>query len=182
MPHVIEPAASARAKCRGCGRPISVGELRFGERLPNPFAEGEMTLWFHLECAAFRRPEPLLEALSERTEPLEDRDRLEAEARRGIAHRRLPRIAGAERASSGRARCRHCREPIAKDAWRIPLVYFEEGRFTPGGFVHARCARAYFETTDILARVRCFAPGLSEEELGALRPELESVPGGMASG
>jgi hypothetical protein len=152
-----------------------VGELRFGERLPNPFAEGEMTLWFHLECAAFKRPEPLLEALAERTEPLEGRERLEAEARRGIAHRRLPRISGAERASSGRARCRHCREPIAKDAWRIPLVYFEEGRFTPGGFVHARCARAYFETTDVLARVRCFAPALSEEDLRALQAELEAV-------
>jgi hypothetical protein len=181
MPHVIEPAASARAKCRGCGRPISAGELRFGERLPNPFAEGEMTLWFHLECAAFKRPEPLLEALTARTEPLEDRERLETEARRGIAHRRLPRIAGAERASSGRARCRHCREPIGKEAWRIPLVYFEEGRFTPGGFVHARCAGVYFETTDILARVRCFGPGLSEEDLRALQAELEAASGGTSS-
>jgi hypothetical protein len=140
-----------------------------------------MTLWFHLECAAFRRPEPLLEALAERTEPLEGRERLEAEARRAADHHRLPRIAGAQRASSGRATCRHCREAIAKDAWRIPLVYFEEGRFTPGGFVHARCAGRYFQTTDILPRIRCFAPGLGEEDVQALRAELETS-GGTTSG
>ena len=56
MPHVIETASSGRAKCRGCGEKIAAGELRFGERLPNPFAEGETTHWFHLECAAFKRP------------------------------------------------------------------------------------------------------------------------------
>ena len=44
MDHVIEPASSGRAKCRGCGRAIAKGELRLGERLPNPFTdEGEMT-------------------------------------------------------------------------------------------------------------------------------------------
>ena len=41
MPHVIEPAPTGRAKCRGCGEKIGAGELRFGESLPNPFAEGE---------------------------------------------------------------------------------------------------------------------------------------------
>ena len=64
MPHSIEPATSGRAKCRGCGRPIDKGELRLGERLPNPYAEGEMTLWFHPTCAAYKRPEALLEALA----------------------------------------------------------------------------------------------------------------------
>jgi hypothetical protein len=35
MPHLFEPAPSGRAECRGCGRRIQRGELRFGERLPN---------------------------------------------------------------------------------------------------------------------------------------------------
>ena len=61
--HVIEPATSGRAKCRGCSQPIAKGELRFGERMPNPYGDGEMTLWFHLPCGAYKRPEPLLEAL-----------------------------------------------------------------------------------------------------------------------
>ena len=56
MAHVFEPAASGRAKCRGCGQALPKGEVRFGEKLANPFAEGEMTHWFHPLCAAYKRP------------------------------------------------------------------------------------------------------------------------------
>ena len=175
--HVIEPAASGRAKCRGCGGAIAAGELRFGERLPNPFADGETTLWFHLECAAFKRPEPFLEAVAARVEPLPDGEELRTEAERGVAHRRLPRVDGAERAPSGRARCRSCRETILKDAWRIPLVFFEDGRFEPAGFVHAGCAGSYFETLDLIPRVRRFAPGLGDEDLASLVAEMTRAAG-----
>lgn len=173
MPHVIEAAPTGRAKCRGCGGKVAAGELRFGERLPNPFADGETTHWFHLDCAAFKRPEPFLEALAGREEPLDGGERLETEARRGLAHRRLPRIDGAERAPSGRAVCRSCREPIAKGAWRIRLVFYEEGRFEPSGSIHVRCSRAYLETTDVLPRLRRFAPDLRDEDLEEIRRELD---------
>lgn len=173
MPHLIEPATSARATCRGCGERIAAGELRFGERLPNPFADGETTHWFHLECAAFKRPEPFLEALATRAEPLDDAERLGSEARRGVAHPRLPRIDGAERSPSGRAQCRCCRNTIEKGAWRIPLVFYEDGRFSPAGFVHARCSQAYFETTDVLGRLRRFSRNLRDEDLGELQRELD---------
>lgn len=173
MAHEIEPASSARAKCRGCGERIAGGELRFGESLPNPFGDGEMTLWFHLDCAAFKRPEPLLETLEGRSEPVEGQERLASEARQGILHRRLPRIDGAGLAPTGRAQCRSCRAPIEKGAWRIALVFYEEGRFAASGFVHAACARAYFETTDLLPRVRRFSPGLREEDLTELQAELD---------
>lgn len=172
MAHVIEPAPTGRAKCRGCGKSIAAGELRFGERLPNPFADGETTHWFHLECAAFKRPEPFLEALGAAAEPPADGESLASEAERGAAHRRLPRIDGAERSSSARARCRSCRAPIAKDAWRIRLVFYEEGRFVPSGYVHVRCSRAYFETADILPRLRRFAPDLGDEDLRQIGQEL----------
>lgn len=173
MAHVIEPASTGRAKCRGCGGKISASELRFGERMPSPFGEGETTQWFHLDCGAFKRPEPFLEALGAREEPLEDRERLEAEARLGVAHPRLPRVDGAERSPSPRARCRDCREPIAKDAWRIRLVFYEEGRFMPAGSVHPRCCRVFFGTTDLLPRLRRFTPDLKEEELNEIRQELD---------
>ncbi|MDP6375924.1 MAG: PARP-type zinc finger-containing protein [Pseudomonadales bacterium] len=65
MAHVLEPAASGRSKCRGCTAAIDKGEFRFGERFPNPFADGEMTVWFHLLCAAYRRPGSLCEVLAE---------------------------------------------------------------------------------------------------------------------
>jgi hypothetical protein len=171
--HVIEPASSGRAKCRGCGEKIEKGVLRFGEKLENPFAEGDMTHWFHLDCAAFKRPEPLLETLAAREEPLECRESLETEARKGLEHRRLPRVDGAGRAPTGRAKCRSCREAIPKGAWRIGLVFYEEGQFAPSGFIHAGCARAYFETTDVMARVRRFSPELTEDDLAALAAELE---------
>ena len=59
MTHVIEPASTGRAKCRGCGEKIARGKLRFGERGPNPFGDGDATYWFHPTCAACRRPEIL---------------------------------------------------------------------------------------------------------------------------
>jgi hypothetical protein len=163
--HVIEPASSGRAKCRSCDQPIAKGELRLGERQPNAFGDGEMTLWFHLPCAAYSRPEPFLEAQSAAASAGEP---LAAAARFGIEHRRVPRLHGAERAASGRAHCRSCRELIAKGEWRLPLVLFEDYRFSPGGYVHARCARNYFETTELLDRVRHFSPELREADIAEI--------------
>ena len=179
MAHVIEPASSSRAKCRSCDQPIAKGELRFGERQPNSFGEGEMTLWFHLPCAAYSRPESFLET------PLEgqtaapgetQREALADAARFGIEHRRVPRLHGAERAASGRAHCRSCRELIAKGEWRLPLVFFEEYRFNPGGYIHARCAREYFETVDLIDRIRHFSPELRESELAEVSTALAAPP------
>jgi hypothetical protein len=169
MSHLFEPAASGRAKCRGCAQAIQRGELRFGERLPNPFAEGELTVWFHPACAAYKRPEPFLQALGETLENVPHRESLERAAHAGLAHRRLPRIDGAERSPSGQAMCRSCRQPIARGSWRIRLVFYEEGRFSPGGFVHFECRRAYFETDDILEQVLYFSPALSDSEREELR-------------
>ena len=168
MPHLIEQAPSGRAKCRACGDKIAAGEWRFGERLPNPFGDegSEMTHWFHLPCAAYRRPEAFLEFMESPEAPaIEDRDRLIHEARLGVAHRRLPRVSTAERAPTGRATCRACRALIEKGAWRISLLFYEEGRFVPSGFVHAACAATYFETPEILARVKHFSPALADEDL-----------------
>jgi len=169
MPHVFELAPTGRAKCRGCSRAIERGALRFGERLPNPFADGEMTLWFHPGCAAYKRPEPLLEALGETTENMKDREDLERVARGSLLHRRLPRIDGAELSPSGQAKCRHCREPIERGSWRIRLVFYEEGLFTPGGFVHLHCHADYFETGDVLERVLHFSSDLTAVQLEELR-------------
>ena len=123
-----------------------------------------MTVWFHPVCAAYKRPETLLQALAEAREDMPDRENLERAARGSLAHRRLARIDGAERAPTGQARCRSCREPIARGSWRIRLVFYEDGRFTPGGFVHMDCRKAYFDTDDILDQVLHFSPGLGERE------------------
>lgn len=127
-----------------------------------------MTLWFHPTCAALKRPEPLLQALESAPADLPGRERLEHLARHGRAHRRLPRIDGAERAPSSQAKCRSCHESIARGTWRIRLVYFEEGRFTPGGFVHVACRTTHFESDEVLERALHFSPDLSAEDRGDL--------------
>ena len=97
---------------------------------------------------------------------------LERAARAGVEHRRLPRVNGAERAPSGQASCRHCRRPIARGTWRIRLVYYEEGRFEPSGFIHLDCRKAYFETEDMLDRLLYFSPALSDADREDLRQAM----------
>jgi hypothetical protein len=181
MGHVFEPAPSGRSKCRGCGGTIPIGEVRFGERLPNPYGEGEITLWFHPLCAAYKRPEPLLQALGDvalagAAESIPDRGALERAAQGSLAFRRIPRINGAEKAPSAKARCRSCRQPIERDAWRIRLTFYDEGRFSPGGFVHLDCRKAYFEADDIADRLLWFSPALTEAEREELRRACEAPP------
>ena len=104
MSHVIEHAASGRAKCRGCGEKIDKDELRFGEKEPNAFGDGEMTLWFHIPCAAYKRPEPFLEMLGEvEAQDISTDEMATAQAFRqvadfGIEHRRVPRLDKVDRA------------------------------------------------------------------------------------
>ena len=123
-----------------------------------------MTLWFHPACAAYKRPQPLLQALGETLMAVPERERLERAARSSSAQRRIPRIDGAERSPSGQARCRSCREPIVRGSWRIRIVFYEEGRFFPAGYVHLACRKAYFETDDILDQVLHFSRELSDGE------------------
>jgi len=165
MAHVFEPSPNSRAKCRGCGARIEKGVQRFGEGVRNPFGEGDTTHWFHPFCAAYKRPEAILAGLAQEDGAgVPDRELLADMAQRTVMHRRLARIDGADRAPTAQAKCRSCREPIAKGSWRIRLVFYEEGRFLPGGFLHIGCRNAYFETDDVLAPVLHFSPSLTDEE------------------
>jgi hypothetical protein len=171
VPHVFEQAPSGRSKCRGCGHAIAKETVRFGERIANPFGEGEASLWFHPRCAAYKRPEPFAEALDASPDLLAEIQAHRGAAQQGIAHPRVARFDGVERASSGRASCRSCRETIAKGSWRIRLVFFQDGRFDAGGFIHAPCVATYCGTKDVIERLRCFSPDLdaaSWDELAAI--------------
>ncbi len=176
MAHVFEAAPTGRAKCRGCGKVIERGALRFGERLPNPFSEGEMTLWFHPPCAALKRPEPFLEALGEAPESLADRGALVRSAQGTLVHRRLRRVDGAERSRSGQAKCRSCHSVIDRGAWRIRLTFYEEGRFSPGGFIHLACCPTYFEGHDVVDRILHFSPDLEEGDRDDLVRAYRDAP------
>ena len=150
--------------------------MRFGESLPNTFGGGEMTLWFHPLCAAYKLPDAVVEALQETAAPTPDPEGLRRAALKCKEHPRLTRVGGAERSKSGQAACRHCQDSIEKGSWRIRIVYYEEGRFTPGGYIHAACSRAYLETDDVLEPVLQLTPALSETE----RQELSVALGASA--
>jgi hypothetical protein len=162
----FEPAPTGRAKCRACGGNIEKGALRFGVELASGYGEGDATstFWFHPRCAAQRQPEKFLPVAQ--TAELPDREALIAEAQLGIAHPELPKLAGAERASSGRARCRQCRELIPEGAWRLRLSSFADtGFFDPLGFVHAACARDHFGLVPPQDRLRALSPALDDAAL-----------------
>ena len=174
MANTFEPAATGRSKCRGCGIALAKGELRFGERVPNAFGEGEATQWFHPLCAAYKRPEAMIAGLETAPPDLPDRATLERVANASLAHTRLQRIDGAERSPTSQAKCRHCKEPIEKGTWRIRLVFYEEGMFAPGGYIHIACRGPYFESADLVGPVLHFSPSLSETDRKELRTALEA--------
>jgi hypothetical protein len=175
MPDLVAPSPSARAKCRGCGRSIDKGELRFGEADTNPFGEGETHRWFHLRCAALKRPErfgPMLEA----TPDIPDRDALSGWVKSSLDHPRLVRVLRGERAPSGRAHCRHCRELVEKGALRVALEIWEDGRFNPMGSIHATCAPSYFGTRELLPRLELASPDLAKADLAELAEVFTKAP------
>jgi len=174
MAHLYEAAPTGRSKCRGCGKPIAKGEIRFGESMPSSFGEGEMTLWFHPLCAAYKRPEAILESLADAPEA--ERATLERVAKTGTAQERVPRVDGAERAPGSQAKCRCCRQAIPKGTWRMRLVFFEDGRFMPGGFLHLGCRGSYFEGQDVEERMLRFSPDLTAEDREDLLRAYRSEP------
>jgi hypothetical protein len=180
VPDSIQAAPTGRAKCRGCGRAIAKGELRFGETGPNAYGEGESTSWFHLTCGALMRADKVLPVLRESSENIDDRAWLVQAAERGAELPRLQRLVRAERASSGRATCRSCRELIAKGEWRFVLQMFEEGRPTPIGMIHASCAEAYFGTAEVLARAERLTTELNAAEVAELERALAEQRPGLA--
>ncbi|MBC7795029.1 MAG: hypothetical protein H7Z43_15090 [Clostridia bacterium] len=153
---VLEIASSNRSKCRACGTQLEKGVLRFGERAPNPFGDGggELTYWFHPDCAAYRRSEIFVKLTPEDLAEVPEGGKLMERAQTGVSHRRVPRIAGLEHSKSGRAKCRQCKEAIATSTLRILLTWWEEGRMAAMGFLHLGCATAYFETREIMPWLR----------------------------
>jgi hypothetical protein len=172
MADVIEPATTGRAKCRGCGRSIARGDLRFGEGAPNAYGEGETHLFYHLVCAACRRPERFPAALEAQALQIPDRAWLLAAAAEGLAHPRLPRLARVERAPSARARCRSCSAAIDKGTLRFVLEWYEEGRWSPSGYLHVECSEAYLGTADLVDRAARLTPELAADDRAALAAAL----------
>jgi hypothetical protein len=177
MANVIEEAKSGRATCRTCRQKIDKGTLRFGEETPNQFdAEGGTShMWHHLLCAAQKKGALLKPVLDAYTGEVPNRAELEA----AIAN--PPKSSGgggpkaaypyAERASTGRSKCIHCDEPIAKDEWRVAVEReVDTGTFTRSGpgYLHPKCAIEQTGDAALLEKVKANSAGLAEADAAEL--------------
>lgn len=147
---------------------IAKGQMRFGEQVENAFGEGLATHWFHLMCAAEKRPEKLAAALATYTDEVPERASLESVIRSGIDNPKLTTVRRAERASSGRARCQHCHELIEKGALRVAVEREEESAMAALSYVHAKCAPEYLGCAGLLDKLKRTSPDLSEQDLSEL--------------
>ena len=173
MAETIEVAKTGRSKCRICRQPIEKGALRFGEEQPSAFAEGMQMVWHHLLCAAGKKPVQVKAALDAFGGEVPNRAELDAAMAEGDKTATV--FPYAERASTGRSKCLHCREPIEKGALRIATERELEagGMARPGaGYLHPKCAGEFLEQEDLGAALKQNSRGLSDADLGELEQQL----------
>src|SRR5579862_6059791 len=125
MPSRVEIAPSGRAACRGCKQTIAKGLPRFAEETANQFSEegGVSYRYWHLACAAPKMANELVAALTGFEGVIDDRAALDAL----IAEHLRPESPYAERASSGRAKCRACDETLKKGELRVAFERVFDG-------------------------------------------------------
>ncbi|MBI3723332.1 hypothetical protein HY251_05175 [bacterium] len=177
MPSIIEPAKSGRAACRTCKEPIAKGELRLGVEAPNMFGDdGAVSYqWHHLACGAKKKPVQLKEAMASFTGEIPGRADLEKALDEAGAKAKPAKFPYAELASTGRARCQECEEPLEKGKLRVAIEReVETGSFvTKGaGYLHPRCAKAHVGDPDLLSKIQANSLGLTPAHLEELGKEL----------
>jgi hypothetical protein len=146
MPHKVDPAPTGRASCRGCKQPIAKGTPRFAEEFQSPYSEegGASFRYWHLACAATKHANDLAVALAAYVGPVEDRASLEAL----IAEHIRPEMPYAERAGSGRARCRACDVTVKKGELRVAFERVYDSPMGPqkaAAYAHPGCVVRYLE-------------------------------------
>jgi hypothetical protein len=148
--HKIEPAptgrASCRASCRACKETIPKGSLRFAEEFESPYSEdgGTSFRYWHLACAATKLANEVGAALAAYPGPVDERETIDALVQQ---HMR-PEAPYAERAGSGRARCRACDVTIQKGELRVAFErVFESAMGSQKGaaYAHPKCVAHYLE-------------------------------------
>jgi hypothetical protein len=165
-PYLIEAARSSRSKCRTCRRKIEKDTPRLGILLEGPYGTGY--LWHHLKCAARRKFEDVEAAYEQEawTEGLElpaldELKKLKETAEKKKAEQK--EAPWAERAKSGRSKCKHCGELIEKDSWRVILdrtvEFFGQERRGPVN-IHPACVAPELQSPDCPTEIDGFADAL----------------------
>ena len=183
-PYLIENARSSRSKCRTCRRKIDKDTLRIGVLLEGPYGTGY--LWHHLNCAAKRRFDDVAEAYKQsawapelKVPELAQLEKLKEDAEQKRADKK--EAPWAERAKTGRSKCKHCDEPIAKDSWRVILdrmvEFFGQERRGPVN-IHPHCVAAELQSEDCPTEVEGFFDVLRENCVDAYdSKELDELVG-----
>jgi len=183
--YVIEGARSGRSRCKVCRRSISKGALRLGMLIEGPYGTGY--LWHHLTCAARRKFEQVEEAFeakawNEAKTPPDDVPSLDElrKVREVAAERRKTRrpIPHAEPAPTGRAKCKHCDEPIEQGSLRVVLgrgVYFGSQMRTAPINVHPRCVAAELKSEDCATEIEGFEVALRTNSADLASEKLDTL-------
>jgi hypothetical protein len=164
MADTIEEASTGRASCRFCKEKIEKGALRFGERVPSAFGEGEQTLWYHLLCAAERHAEKLSPVLAEFSGEIPDRAKLESIVENGLENPKLASVQKVDHAPTARAKCQHCHEAIAKGDLRVGVDRDTEGQMPAISYIHLGCAPAFLGDAGLETKLLRLSAELSAEE------------------
>jgi hypothetical protein len=184
-PYVIEGARSSRSRCKTCRRRIDQGSLRLGVLVEGPFGPGY--LWHHLKCAArhhFDRVEEAYghEAWKEAREvpktipPLFTLRELKEQTEERRRNRKT--LPYAERAPSGRSRCRHCGQLIEEGSIRVVLgrgVEFGRQVRTSPINVHPQCVSAALDDDECATPREGFGDALRENSEGVNEDDLAVV-------
>ena len=184
-PYIIEGARSSRSRCKTCRRGIDKDTLRLGILIEGPYGTGYM--WHHLRCAASRRFEQVAEAYEqeawnnakvppENVPPLEKLEKLHEQADQQRKERK--QLPYAERAPSGRARCKQCNEIIEKGSMRVVLgrtVEFGNQVRTAPINVHPRCVAEALQQEDCAIEAEGFAGGLHSNSRDLSAEDLQDL-------
>jgi hypothetical protein len=186
MPHKVESAPSGRASCRGCKQPIAKGTPRFAEEFQSPYSEegGLSFRYWHLACAATKLANELAVALAAYDGPAPDRASVEAL----IAEHIRPEMPYAERAGSGRARCRACNVTVKKGELRVAFERVYDAPMGPqkgAAYAHPGCVVRYLERErergrEAMDKDDAFRRVLANSKLPA--GDLETVRSEMSAG
>jgi hypothetical protein len=184
-PYVIEGARSSRAKCKTCRKAIDKGILRLGVLIEGPYGVGY--LWHHLTCAAKRRLDDVEEAYAaeawkeakvrpESVPSIEELRKLNEEAEeKRQSQKKIPYV---EVDPSGRAKCKHCAEPMEKGSLRVVLgreVEFGNQFRTMPIHVHPKCVAGELESEDCNTEASGFTRALRENSQGLSAEQIDSV-------
>lgn len=176
MAHKVESAPSGRATCRGCKDTIAKGDLRFAEEAQNPYSEegGTSYRYWHIACAAKKLANEVRDALAGFDGPVEDRDAIDALVRANLR----PDTPYAERAGSGRARCRACDVTIKKGELRVAFERVFDSPMGPqkgAAYIHPPCLGRYLEREAERGREAPAREGVLEQVLAHSRLSKEDV-------